>query len=291
MTTKPLGKPELEKLADALRRLRGTAAYPPTADELFKAAGVAGNPAELATRPTVTPYLRTSAKRGQKHAGYYDEALVFLPEHLDDDLACNALLLHLVRLARTDTARIHDIASLKEFLPKSDDSKKSLQSRFAASMEQRLQSRSGPPLPSEVAMLPAGTRPRRGGKRPNGRPFFFLISDVLPVVLRKVDEKPPAHRSDGNGAHQQSPFPEVFAEAFNEIDQQTGRRNYVLLHDLRQRLAAIPRPDFDAGLNELRRSQKYSLDSADGRHIRLTPEQIDAGIREAGSVLVYVARR
>jgi hypothetical protein len=65
----------------------------------------------------------------------------------------------------------------------------------------------------------------------------------------------------------------------------------VLLHDLRRALPDIPRPEFDERLNDLRRSKLFSLDSADGRHVRLTPEQLEAGIREANSLLVYVARR
>lgn len=126
--------------------------------------------------------------------------------------------------------------------------------------------------------------------REKNRPLLFLVSDVLEAVSPRHRDAAARPRSPDKGTSDQ-PFPVVFSEAFDELDQKTGKRNYVLLHDLRQRLAMIPRPDFDAGLNELRRSQKYSLDSADGRHIRLTPEQIDAGIREAGSVLVYVARR
>lgn len=69
------------------------------------------------------------------------------------------------------------------------------------------------------------------------------------------------------------------------------RHNYVLLADLREAMPQYPRDVFDRGINDLRRARRYALDSADGRHQRLTTAQTDAGIREAGSVLVYAARR
>lgn len=69
------------------------------------------------------------------------------------------------------------------------------------------------------------------------------------------------------------------------------RHNYVLLADLRAAMPGVSRAAFDAGLNDLRRAKAFSLDSADGRHVQLTPAQLEAGIRECGSNLVYCARR
>jgi hypothetical protein len=86
-------------------------------------------------------------------------------------------------------------------------------------------------------------------------------------------------------------FERDFQNAFERLDVQSGKHNYVLLHDLRRALPDIPRGEFDAHLNDLRRSKRFSLDSDDGRHVRLTPDQLESGIREASSLLVYVARR
>ena len=51
------------------------------------------------------------------------------------------------------------------------------------------------------------------------------------------------------------------------------------------------RQDLDAAINELRRAQRVTLDSADGRHERLGAEEIAAAIVEDGNRLVYMARR
>jgi ActR/RegA family two-component response regulator len=82
-----------------------------------------------------------------------------------------------------------------------------------------------------------------------------------------------------------------FDAAFDRLDRASGGHNYVQVYDLRQALPDLSRSAFDDGLNQLRRQKIYSMDSDDGRHVRLTPEQREAGIREAGSNLVYVARR
>ena len=83
-------------------------------------------------------------------------------------------------------------------------------------------------------------------------------------------------------------FAADFTAAFTRLD---SGFNYVLLADLRVALPQYDRQSFDNGLNDLRRAWLYSLDAADGRHVRLSKEQIDAGIRESGSMLVYCARR
>jgi hypothetical protein len=41
----------------------------------------------------------------------------------------------------------------------------------------------------------------------------------------------------------------------------------------------------------LRDADEFGLDSHEGLHGTLTPEEREAGMREAGSLLVYVSRR
>jgi hypothetical protein len=60
---------------------------------------------------------------------------------------------------------------------------------------------------------------------------------------------------------------------------------------LRRALSDVPREAFDAGLNSLRHASRFSLDSADGRHVPLPQAVLDAGLREGPSLLVYAARR
>src|SRR4029079_15080508 len=97
---------------------------------------------------------------------------------------------------------------------------------------------------------------------------------------------PQAHRPDQAGLGP-AEFERDFQTAFERLDLQSGKHNYVLLHDLRRALPEIPRGEFDERLNHLRRNKRFSLDSDDGRHVLLTPEQLEAGIREANSLLVY----
>jgi hypothetical protein len=268
MTKDALGDADVQKLAATLKKLRDAHNYPVTARELLEVGEVVCDPAKLVTSRKVKGQIQILAKQRQKGADYYANAPVFLQEDAAEVLGGDLALRRIVEFARTKETQACDVKALTVAVPEA------LKTTFAAAFERRMSGRK--PLPVGVGML------RRGG-----HPVLFLLEDVLksaPASATVAVTPPPV-------VTLQAPFPEAFGQAFDELDQETGRRNYVLLHDLRQRLAMIPRPDFDKGLNELRRSQKYSLDSADGRHGRLTPEQVDAGIREAGSVLVYVARR
>lgn len=62
--------------------------------------------------------------------------------------------------------------------------------------------------------------------------------------------------------------------------------NYVLLADLRAAMGCT-REAFDLGLRSLRIAKEFSLDSADGMHVKLTDAQRADGIMECGSNLVY----
>jgi len=86
-------------------------------------------------------------------------------------------------------------------------------------------------------------------------------------------------------------FAADFASTFSRLDKEQGEMNYITMFDLRAALPSYSRQDFDSGLNSLRDQMLFSCDSADGRHCRLPAEQLEAGILESGSYLVYVARR
>ena len=79
----------------------------------------------------------------------------------------------------------------------------------------------------------------------------------------------------------------VVLDTFDRLDR---GNNYVLLYDMRLALPTLTRAEFDAAVNNLRRSKTLSLDSDDGRHVRLTEDERAGGIREAGSNLVYAQR-
>jgi hypothetical protein len=120
--------------------------------------------------------------------------------------------------------------------------------------------------------------------------FFFLAKHAL-ISLPK---SPVGESSPASAPVVRAPagdFESRFEAAFARLDREQGERNYVLLHGLRSLLADVPREQFDAQLMRLRRERRFTLDPSDGRHDRLTQEQLDAGIVEAGNRLVYVAKR
>jgi len=84
-------------------------------------------------------------------------------------------------------------------------------------------------------------------------------------------------------------FAQLFDAAFVQLDQEHGSHNHVSLVALRQALP-MERASFDAELQLLRRAGHYSLSAAEGRH-GISAEEQDAGIREDGSLLLFVSRR
>ncbi|WP_437609786.1 hypothetical protein WMF20_00770 [Sorangium sp. So ce834] len=88
-----------------------------------------------------------------------------------------------------------------------------------------------------------------------------------------------------------APFADRFDAAFTALDRDSGGNNYVTLRALRAALPDVPRATFDAELAALRRQRRYSLDPSDGRHHQMAEAEREAGIQEAGNLLVYVARR
>lgn len=86
-------------------------------------------------------------------------------------------------------------------------------------------------------------------------------------------------------------FASEFRAAFDMLDRHNGATNFVKLRDLRERLAWAGREDFDAGLRALRLAGEFALDSHEGLHGELSAADRDAGVQEAGSLLVYVSRR
>ncbi|MGK3969788.1 hypothetical protein WMF38_32600 [Sorangium sp. So ce118] len=107
-------------------------------------------------------------------------------------------------------------------------------------------------------------------------------------------QPPPAPSRDAPAAPAAAPavsFADRFDAAFAALDRDAGGHNYVTLRALRAALPDVPRAVFDAELAALRRQRRYSLDPSDGRHHQMADAEREAGIMEAGNLLVYVARR
>jgi hypothetical protein len=133
-----------------------------------------------------------------------------------------------------------------------------------------------------------------------GKPYFFLAENLRSGAARPFRRVPVDGPEAQNRIVARSPlppvrptqeFPGAFREAFEQLDRRNGGTNFVKLADLRRMLAGFGREEFDLGLRALRLEGEFSLDSHEGLHGSLTDDERDAGVREAGSLLIYVSRR
>ncbi|MGO8748516.1 MAG: hypothetical protein ACLQNE_21280 [Thermoguttaceae bacterium] len=85
-------------------------------------------------------------------------------------------------------------------------------------------------------------------------------------------------------------FAAAFDTAFGRLDRRDGSHNFVSLVDLRRALDAWPREAFDGGLRGLRVDGRFDLAGAENLG-GLRAEEREAGILEAGSLLLYVSRK
>jgi len=165
-----------------------------------------------------------------------------------------------------------------------------IQGPFRAALARGIDQQS---LPPEVAWVTI-----------KGKDHLFLLANLRPEPSRRPSapapatdpgpdpSRPPAR--DGVPAPATRPdreFAAAFREAFGDLDRRHGARNFVKLSDLRSALAGFSREEFDAGLRQLRIDDQFSLNSHEGFHDTLSREDREAGIREAGSLLIYVTRR
>jgi len=144
-------------------------------------------------------------------------------------------------------------------------------------------------LPSGVAALPR-----------KGTVVFFRVADMVtgrsnprPHSSRPPTPPPSAHSADAprtDSTPAPKDFAPLFDRAFRELDAAGQGLNHVKLHALRQALPQFDRTTFDAELRKLRLAGRYDLNPTEGTHGRLTDEEREAGIVEAGLRLVFCQR-
>ncbi|WP_437521939.1 hypothetical protein WME79_30225 [Sorangium sp. So ce726] len=289
----PSPVPRLLGVLESQKQLGG-ASYPPTLERLAELIGE--KPTEtskaLNTKEAKARALLSRAAGGKKKPAP-DTTLVLLAEDVEAVAQSDRLLEVQLQSARKPDAPAVELAQLpKGLLP-------ALSRAFKAALEQRI---AGRRLPRTIGALI--------GKKPL---FFFLEDAVLPAT--GTPARPTAATTDG-AARRAAPdgagnatsdgpgtlaasgpgapaisFADRFDAAFSSLDRASGRLNYVTLHALRAALPDIPRDTFDTELAALRRQRRYSLDPSDGRHHQMAEAERDAGIMEAGNLLVYVAQR
>ena len=158
-----------------------------------------------------------------------------------------------------------------------------------------------------VDQMQHATLPREIGfiAGPKGRSLLFQVTNLQPAAWRKALQSDFALSAEGcaatavhessQGEHRPvnrcttSSFTDVFESAFQRLDSQQGGHNFVTLESLRKELPDYSRSEFDQKLRELRLARRFRLSGAENRD-DVSPAQLDAGIREAGSLLLYAQR-
>jgi hypothetical protein len=250
--------PEEVLAADLVRVLRaqrdlGGSAYPLTLARLVELTRRGAEPA-LQKKALAQPLFKEAVLLAVKNSR---DAPIALAE--DRELLVNSPLLleKMLRLTRSDDSQVFTPRDLgKKAVP-------ALRESLAAAIQRRAESRS---LPLAVGCL-----------LQKKKPLLFLLSDVGALPAATAPAAPPAD------------FARAFDEAFQRLDRQRGAHNFISLVDLRRALP-VDRPTFDARLQDLRRAERYTLSSAEGRH-GISPEEQEAGIHEDGALLLYVSRK
>ncbi|MBX6313606.1 MAG: hypothetical protein IRY99_11920 [Isosphaeraceae bacterium] len=265
---------------ESQRRLGGTA-YPPTWQRLAELCELRASDDCVKAAANTRSFTERAIVIFKEKRKPARDALVILKETLDDeDEAASlmpALLVPLLEKFRTPANQALSLAELKKKLPAK------LQKPFQEGIKRGMEWQT---LPPEVAWVTI-----------KGSPRLFLRDDLPPARPRpaareaEAEATPSANGHSGRPAVATRDFARAFREAFEQLDRRNGATNFVKLADLRRVLADFDREQFDAGLDRLRREGAFALDSHEGLYGTLTPEEREAGIREAGSLLVYVSRR
>ncbi len=259
----------------------GTSSYPPSLRQLAGLCHEKGSEKLLRKAASVSPMA--------------DRAIVATKKGLDapvvfrDDVEDRALgaLLHFVLSPINKTVK-KKLVETMAFTPKE------LSRRLVPALQAQLEKAAR--AIAEKKRCPAGI----SWVIVKGEPLLFLSEHLRPThsspsnsdetesSMLLLDEPPTA--SDGQ-TYAPGDFVGAFREAFDILDRRNGLTNFVKLADLRQLLSEFRREEFDAGLRELRMAGDFSLDSHEGLHGTLSETEREAGVREAGSLLVYASRR
>ena len=253
--------PSVDKIAGVVQSLKSVGTYPPTVARVLELAEEdTAHAKKVVAKGFAAGMLLCAYPPGEKGAA---AALIFLAE--DVDVVVGAWTPAAIASLRERGKRTGFL--LKEIetaLPKPTSPTKV----FAAALEAR----------GRDARWPRGVGSVRAGSEKSAAPLLFLLKDVAPALAATVPSDPAA-------------FASAFERAFERIDRQHGDHNFVLLRALREALPDVSRDDFDAGLTALRLAKRLTLEGSDGRHAQLGAEDLAAGVRDGGTLLVYASRR
>jgi hypothetical protein len=266
-----------EDLLQALhaQRQAGGDAYPPTIARLVDLArpGADAKLIQGAFSRTAFNEKVTIALKKQNRRDRLESPIALAADR--NMLAGSPVLLEVaVTLARSETTQLLTEKDLKTKIAAP------LHASFAVALARRVATHSLPPTIGSLLQ--------------KKKPLFFLIADVrsglsvIHATSSGAGVSPDATWRVTESDQAAPDFARAFDEAYERIERERGH-NFVSLVDLRRAIRS-DRPTFDAGLQSLRRAGRYTLSAAEGRD-GISPEENLAGIREDGSLLLYVSRR
>lgn len=286
------------------QRLLGEGSYPPTLRRMAELSDVRESDTRVFKAVDKGVFTDRAVVAWNEKGKPCRDALVFLVSRDGTDKAVEqvaaAVLIALLRRAMGTATHALTVAKLKQMLTER------IKKPFQAAIERGIERHS---LPPEVAWVKIGgptlfltdaLQSASGSPvvEADGLASPILRSEREPTRAEPRRELPVSTQAGGpsRGTSEPAPaeaqdFAAAFRAAFNRLDREHRSTNFVRLLDLRQALRHFDREQFDAGLRQLRLVDEFTLDSHEGRHGPLTDEEREAGVREAGSLLVYVSRR
>ena len=269
------------RVLQSQRRL-GDGSYPLTFEKLAILCGT--RPSDSNFKKAVKDKLFTErAVVAGKGANVLPHAPVILRADLEDEAVVPALLEYAMTLAadpqKKPITRAFTVAELSKLLTAA------VEGPFKAALDRGIK---GETLPGRFAWVVIKNQPHLFAIDHMGPASRRQALAASPAVVNEAGDEGPATISMTTELRD---FGAAFREAFETLDRRNGKTNFVKLADLRRVLSDFDRHLFDAGLNRLRDADEFGLDSHEGLHGTLTPEEREAGMREAGSLLVYVSRR
>jgi hypothetical protein len=149
--------------------------------------------------------------------------------------------------------------------------------------------------PPMVMVLPEGVKLHPpGGKAASQPPPKPAPASPPPPAKPPAAVAAPSPAPDpqpGKKPFSHEDFARDFEAAFHKIDRKNRSTNFVRAVDMRNAMPHLTPEEFNAGLRQLRLDDHFTMNSHEGRHGPLTPEEKAAGISEAGSLLTYISRR
>lgn len=284
------------------QRILGDGSYPPTLEKLAELCELRASDTRIDKAAGKAVFKQRAVVAWSPQNKPAREAPVFLATAAELDEAAEevapAVLIALLKQTK-ESSRADTVANLKKKL--TEKIKKPFQTAINRGIERRS-------LPPEIGWL-----------KYNSTKILFLLSAVessgAPAPVGSNGQGSPAPRNQGMpsvagsthgtaSAIEAEPrvadtkstalatdFASAFRAAFDRLDRQNRSTNFVRLLDLRRALSEFDRERFDEGLRQLRIDDEFTLDSHEGRHGPLSEEEREAGVQEAGSLLVYVSRR